>query len=233
MILLIGAVVLGVLVLYSVTRTALLISESKRLVENTAPFEKVSADISVPLLVLGDSTAVGVGATVPEESVPGRVAIAIGATHTENHAVVGAKVKDLSQQIGMASLPKYRLILIQIGANDMVRFHDAGDAASTLGTALESLPPADQVIVISAGDLGTARILPLPLRSSYSRINQAYHSAFSEAAARHGAIYVDLSQGPGSEAFAENPAPYFAPDQFHLSSEGYRLWFEAIQPHLP
>jgi lysophospholipase L1-like esterase len=115
----------------------------------------------------------------------------------------------------------------------MVRFRDAEAAADVLADAVSKLPSADKVIVISAGDLGTARIFPPPLRHLYSSINRAYHRSFADVTNSQGVTYVDLSRGPGAERFAEDPAQYFADDNFHLSSEGYGLWFEAVQGHLP
>ena len=230
--LLILGVLAALLVLYWGARFAYLFSIAMKLTSNTVPFERITDDTRVPLLVLGDSTAVGVGASTPEESVPGRVAVYIGATYVENHAVSGARVDDVPQQVKKATLPRYRMILLQIGANDMARFRDADEAAAGLAEVLQGLPAADTVVVISAGDLGTARIFPPPMRPWYTRVNRAYHAAFAKAAEAHGAVYVDLSRGPGKELFEKEPGTYFAPDQFHLSSAGYGLWFDAIREAL-
>jgi lysophospholipase L1-like esterase len=226
----IGLLILGAcVVLYWGARFIYLFSVAIRMTSQTVPFERVSDDTSISLLVLGDSTAVGVGAGSPEESVPGRVAAYIGATYVENHAVSGSLVNDVPPQVTKAALPQYRMILLQIGANDIVRFHDADKTATQLGSVLESLPPADSVIVISAGDVGTARIFSPPLRPLHTRVNQQYHAAFANAAQARGVTYIDLSQGPGAELFEKEPHRYFARDRFHLSSDGYGLWFDAIK----
>ena len=228
--------ILGALIvcglLYWGARFVYLFSVAISMTSRTVPYEKVSNNTSVTLLVLGDSTAVGVGASTPEESVPGRLAAHVGATYVENHAVSGSLVNDVPPQIEKAALPRYRMILLQIGANDMVRFHDADKTARRLGDVLENLPPADSVIVISAGDLGTARIFPPPLRPLYTRVNLKYHMAFSSIAEERGVTYIDLSKGPGKELFEKEPERYFAPDRFHLSSAGYGLWFDAIKEAL-
>ncbi|HEY0011086.1 MAG TPA: GDSL-type esterase/lipase family protein [Candidatus Paceibacterota bacterium] len=226
-----GGAVLAALIWWGI-RTYLSLNASKQLIEHTRPFERLTDDTRVSLLVLGDSTAVGVGATLPEESVPGRVAAALGATYVENHAVIGAVTADLADQVKQGALPAYDFILIQIGANDMVRFHDAEATARALGTTLASLPPAGSVVVISAGDLGTARLFPYPLRVLYTRINREYHQAFGAAVRAEGATYVDLSKGPGVVRFEEDPTAHFAADNFHLSSRGYGLWFEAIRENV-
>ena len=60
------------------------------------------------MLVLGDSTAVGIGAMRPEESVAGRVSNFLNADRVENYAVSGAVTNDLNEQMKNAALPKYR-----------------------------------------------------------------------------------------------------------------------------
>lgn len=229
---LLGALVVAC-VLYSAFRFFYFLHISKGLVENTVAFEERTSDTSVPFLVLGDSTAVGVGAETPEGSLPGRVAETIGATYTENHARSGAVVKDLPGQIAQATLPHYRLILVQIGGNDIVRFRGAQEIAEELGTILDTLPPADRVVVISAGDVGAARLFPYPLTAFYTRLNKAYHEAFSSEVPTHGMTYVDFSKHDGNRLFREEPDKYLAPDGFHLSSEGYGLWFDAVKDALP
>ncbi|MEA2701437.1 MAG: hypothetical protein QOE22_146 [Candidatus Parcubacteria bacterium] len=230
------AILIGLVAIYlfySGIRFLSLLNVSKKLIEQATPFTQDSTDTSRAMLVLGDSTAVGVGASTVAESVPGRVAAHVGATKVENYGVSGALVEDLPAQAKRAALPRYELILIQIGGNDMVRFHGAVESARLLGAVLEELPEAGTVVVISAADVGAARIFPHFIRPFYSALNKRYHAAFADAAREHGAIYVDLSEDPGSELFATDPATYFAPDSFHPSSAGYGLWFDAIRPSLP
>ncbi len=105
--------------------------------------------------------------------------------------------------------------------------------ALRLSDALKTLPSAESIVIISAGDLGTARIFPPPIRPLFTNVNQEYHAAFAKAAATNDATYVDLSKGPGVELFEKEPNRYFAKDQFHLSGEGYGLWFDAIKEALP
>ncbi|MES2225563.1 MAG: GDSL-type esterase/lipase family protein [Patescibacteria group bacterium] len=209
-----------------------LLNASKKLVAAAVPYEHLTADTSVSMLVLGDSTAVGVGASTSTESLPGLVAHFTGATYVENHAVSGAVVSDLAGQIGKAELTRYDLILVQIGANDIVRFHDARETAERLSKVLGTLPQAEHVVVLSAGDVGAATLFPEPIRPFYTRLNQGFHQEFSRALAAQGITYVNLSTGPGVELFIEQPNVYLAADGFHPSSAGYGLWFEAVRSYL-
>jgi lysophospholipase L1-like esterase len=217
------------LFIYSSVRNLYLISVSKKMVDATESYDRRTDNKVRTMLVLGDSTGVGVGAVRPAESVPGRVAEQIGATYIENRAVSGATIDGLPSQVAGIELDSYNLILIQIGANDIVRFRDAERSAENLRQIVESLPPADIVVIISAGDVGTAYLFPLPLRPLYTRKTNQFHEAFEEAFPQN---YVNLAKDPGNELIAAQPVKYLSADKFHPSSAGYGLWFEALRPVL-
>lgn len=227
--LLLLAAIIAAYALYASARFYLTLQISETLVNAAMPYERAGSD-AVPMLVLGDSTAVGVGADAPADSVAGRTASYLSATSVENYAVSGAVTADLMGQLARAKLSHYRLILIQIGGNDIIRFHGAEETSRTLSSALEKLPNADKVVVISAGDVGGATLFPFFLRPFYTRLNLAYHAAFAETAREHGAIYVNLYDDPGRVKINDDPGTYLAADGLHPSSAGYELWFDAIRP---
>ncbi len=208
------------------------LEDAKNLISQAWAFELISGDYAVSMLVLGDSTAVGVGASKPEDSVPGRVAQKINATYVENHAQVGAQVKDLESQIAAAKLREYTLILIQIGANDIIRFRSADTAAQKLQLALEKLPKANKVILISAGNVGGVQAFPFFVRPIHTHLTLKYHAAFDAVMKEYGGTYVNLYEDPKSDKVLLEPETYVAADGLHLSSEGYRLWFEKIETSL-
>jgi len=70
LIVLFGIFVLTVLLLWGFQFSEK-IEISKKLVQTAKPFERMGTDYSISMLVLGDSTAVGVGADKREDSVAG------------------------------------------------------------------------------------------------------------------------------------------------------------------
>lgn len=210
----------------------LTVQVSKKLIQAAVPYEKKSGDASVAVLVLGDSTAVGVGASLPTETVAGRVSEHIGATSVENYAVSGAVTADLQGQARNAQLDRYRLIVIQIGGNDIIRFTSEKKAAEQLKAVIAALPAADKVVIISAGDVGGATLFPFPVRPFHTRLNQKYHDAFAAVAEETGTTYVNFGESPATKEINARPDIYLAADGLHPSSEGYRLWFEEMRPSL-
>lgn len=202
---------------------------SKALMENPTPYHRPSDDRRFSLLVLGDSTAVGIGADKPEDSVPGLLAHFVGATHVENYAVVGAGVEDLPSQVSKAQLTRYDLILLMTGGNNILAFDDVRWAGRTLGEVIAELPQAGKVILMSAGNAGGATIFPPPVRFFHTQTNKRYHQEFERVAHAWGALYVNLYEPKGQDPFLDNPGFYLSEDGLHPSSEGYRLWFEKLK----
>lgn len=227
--------ILGALLIVAVAvwgiRFYLTVQTSKKLIDAAIPFQK-TGDTSNAVLVLGDSTAVGIGADTKEESVAGLLSAYTDASSVENYAVSGAVTEDLPEQSEKAQLERYRLILIQIGGNDIIRFRDAPSAKENLRVAIAQLPPSDQVLIISAGDVGGATLFPFFVRPFHTKLNNEYHTAFAELADEIGVTYVNFGNAPSTKMINDRPDIYLAKDGLHPSSAGYALWFKEIQPYL-
>lgn len=221
-----------VLIGYRAALTYLRARAARVQIAEAVPYAREGDDHSKALLVLGDSTGVGVGASRPEETLAGLVAAAIGATYVENHAVSGATVDDLAPQIEVARLSRYDTILIQIGANDIIMLRDARRTAMRLDAILMSLPEARRIILLSAGNVGGANIFPFVIRPFHTWTTLAFHRWFAKVAERRGGVYVNLYDKPENDRFITDPDRYFSEDGLHPSSEGYALWFEKVRPHL-
>lgn len=231
-ILLVLVVILILSFLYSLYRVKQKISFSQKLVVSTVAFELTSTDLTTTVLVLGDSTAVGVGASSPEFSVPGFLASEVRATYLENRGVSGARVVDLAEQLQKTSLPSYEYILIQIGGNDVVARHNPQVVAQELLTILEKLPPHKKLIVQMCGDVGVAPLLPWYVRPYYTHKTLAFHDAFETTVTDFGGTYVNLYLPKTQDPFAIRPEVYFSADGFHPSSTGYASWFEILKKKL-
>lgn len=216
---------------YSVT-LYLTIQVSKKLVTEAVPYEHITDNHSVTLLVLGDSTAVGVGALSGEDTVAGRLAKYVHATYVENKAVSGAIVIDLPSQVKRASLVKYSYVLVQIGANDIIRFHGAEESARQLEVVLKNIPKTDNLIVLTAGNVGGTPFFPWFMRPFYTKRTLEYHDLFAKVVAHAKGTYVNLYVDPASDPVILDPSAYLAEDNLHLSSLGYKIWFEAIAKKL-
>ena len=216
---------------YEYVRFRSLLIAGDGLIESAKLFAREGNDTA--MLVLGDSTAVGVGASKPEDTVPGRIASLHPAWTVENYAVSGARIHDIPGQLARAERTEYELIFMQIGANDIIRFKNAADAARELAPHLEALRArGKKVVFITAGNIGATTFFPHMLRPYYHHATLRYHAAFEKLAERTGVTYVNLYTPPADDPFTKDPGLFLAEDGLHLSSEGYGLWFERVKSAL-
>lgn len=180
------------------------------------------------LLVLGDSTAAGVGAATQLDALPGhlgRELAAVSGRGVEWRAIGenGATARDLIERyLADATAESHDVVFLSVGANDALgirpRSAFARDVRHVLG-ALRAASPEARIVVSSLPAFFRFELLPNPLRW-----NLYLHSQSLEAAAR--AVVESL---PGVH-MSPPPPPYsegfFASDLFHPSPKGYREWAE-------
>lgn len=200
---------------------------SRTLVERAVAYH-LSGERGVSVLVLGDSTAVGVGADTATDTLAALLAARVQATQLDNFAVSGARVRDLAHQVQNIRKEKYNYILIGIGANDVIRFGNAEDTAKHLAVILSGLPTHDRLIVYMAGNVGATQLFPRIMNRYYTSKTLAFHDTFNETVSKAGGTYVNLYTDPKSDPFQISPETYLAKDGLHPTSAGYKLWFERI-----
>ncbi|MEU5726548.1 SGNH/GDSL hydrolase family protein [Micromonospora sp. NPDC047738] len=188
------------------------------------------------LVLLGDSSALGVGVDRFEETIGGQLAhlLAEGPTgrrvHLSSVGVSGSRSTDLATQVARALLgERPDVAVILIGANDATAMVRPADAAAYLSSAVRRLREAHvEVVVGTCPDLGAVRAVASPLRQvlawSGRRLARAQLSAVLDA----GGSVVDLGTETGPVFRAD--AGTLCHDAFHPSADGYRVWAHALLP---
>ena len=193
------------------------------------------------LVILGDSTGAGLGATTVGDSVGGRLAQALAATGRRVHlvglAVSGARVAGLAPQVrglgagradGSAGGPLVAVVLV--GANDATHLTALSAVRAELGGQLRDVRGLGaQVVLATCPDLGAARNFSAPLRALAGWRGRGVARAEKAAAAGiPGVRVVDLAALTGPR-FRADPA-LFSRDLFHPSPAGYAVWAAALKP---
>lgn len=202
------------------------IKQSVALARQSAPWSQNPADASLQLLIVGDSTAVGTGATTPQNSLAGLIGQAHPRWTIHNRARDGARFADVAQQLGGDI--HFDLVLVQAGGNDVIRL------GSTEATRRDIDRVADlarlrgkRVVWMPAGNLGNAPLFFPPLSWWMTQRSRSTHAAVRSAAQRTGAVYVNLFHARSSDPFVSDPA-LTARDGLHPSDAGYRLWWQLL-----
>lgn len=191
----------------------------------------------VQLLVLGDSSAAGMGADTAQQTVGAIIAHGVSAlsgrpVRLTNVAVTGAESSGLDRQLAEAleEVPDPDVAVIMIGANDVTHRIDKSIAVRHLQQAVSALRAADcEVIVGTCPDLGTIEPVAQPLRLLARRWSRDLAAAQTVAVVGAGGRTVSLGDLLGPQ-FATSSREMFSHDGFHPSPAGYARVASALLP---
>ena len=191
----------------------------------------------VELVVLGDSSAAGMGADTPHQTVGAIIANGVSAltgrpVRLTNTAVVGSESSGLELQLANAldRVPRPHVAVIMIGANDFTHRIDKAIAVRHLETVVRALRDlGTEVVVGTCPDLGTIEPIPQPLRLIGRRWSRDLAAAQTVAVVEAGGRTVSLGDLLGPE-FYERPKEMFSADRFHPSPAGYARAAAALLP---
>ena len=200
------------------------IRQSVELARQSEPYQVTPAAATARLLVVGDSTAVGTGASAPTASVAGLISRGHPRLTIVNRARDGARFADIVTQL--ESDEKFDAILVLGGGNDVIRFTGSElleqDIARTAELARTRAP---LVIFMPAGNVGSAPFFFAPWSWLMTERSRKLHGFVRQAVADNGALYVNLFKEKADDPFAQRPDELHARDGLHPSDAGYRLWY--------
>jgi len=209
------------------------IGTAKRLAEESKPFETNPVAATRSLLVIGDSTAAGTGASAPGRSVPGLLAAGDAQLRVVNRAADGARYKDFASQLE-ATRERFDTVLVLGGGNDVIRFTDEESLrADVQRVATLARERGARVILMPPGNVGNAPFFYRPYAWLMERNARKLHGLVREAAGRTGATYVNLYRDRDHDPFAQRPRELHAADGLHPSDAGYALWAEELRRQSP
>jgi len=203
-----------------------------RLTRLSRPFHASPEAAEASLLIVGDSTALGTGASTPQASLAGRIAAQYPRLRVRNLARAGARFADIAGQLHDAG--RHDLILVAGGANDVMRFTPRRRLAQDIDLTLHrAASQAQRVILVPAPNVGNAPFFPRPLSWLLSHRARLLHRLARASAGTVGAAYVDLYREQAADPFARDPQRLIAADCLHPSDAGYGVWFDELERQAP
>lgn len=192
--------------------------------QGSTSYERRLLHPSARILVLGDSTGVGVGAGDPNASLPGRLARAHPRAEIFNLSVSGACVLDVVGQIRQAAATPtaFDLVLLLVGGNEVLARRSLGqlrrDSESMLQAASRLAP---RTLWIGNANVGLAPAFVPPLSWWLSARSRRVARLFASVARQAGVTFVDFHEDRPFDPFSREAAKYFAADGLHPSAAAY------------
>ncbi len=191
--------------------------------------QRVSAFPAAPaplrIAVLGDSLALGTGATDPANSLTFRIyrALAAGRPGSEitNFAIGGTRASDVRRlEVGSLDPHATDLVLLVVGGNDVVRRTPAVAFAReyrALLAAIRTRAPRATVVAFGVPDVARSPLFA-DSRAKTEALSRTDDDTVRRVAAANGAAFVDLFAYTNREAMSPE---FFSSDDFHPSDGGY------------
>ena len=189
--------------------------------------------MSVNYVSLGDSTAVGVGAS-QGGGYPDRLAsrlrndgLPVG--HT-NLGQSGARVRDIvNNALKRVIALQPTLISLGVGTNDVWRGTEVAEFQDDLDRIARRLKQTGaSMVVVNLADMALAPVAKMVPSALYEGRIEPFNQAIASVARAHGLHLVDLFTA-SREMIPRRP-DFFCSDGFHPSAVGYEEWADLMLP---
>ncbi len=199
-----------------------------RLPEAAGPLTATQGDgPPLSLLIVGDSSAAGVGAATQTQALAGQLGAALATQHTVHWHLIastGATTPTTLARLQSEALPRADIVLIILGVNDVTRGGPQSAwlrTHATLRTTLRDRTGARHLYISEVPPLGAFPLLPNPLRWLLGRRALRFDAGLRAALAiEQDTTYVTLPD--------DLDASHMAEDGFHPGPVIYAAWAKKL-----
>lgn len=223
---------LGLALLHHAVRLGGALRRGLRSARDARPFQASPPRPLGRLLLLGDSTGVGVGAGTPEASLAGLLAQACPQVEIVNRSCNGARVADVCAVVDalQAEGRRYDLALLLVGGNDVLRLTPHRQLQAQADRLLAGLRRvAGRCVWLGCADIGSSPVLPAPLAWGLRRRTGRTVALLRARARALGVGFLDFFDPAVDDLHARLAGTCFADDGLHPNAAGYRHCFESLQ----
>lgn len=175
------------------------------------------------LLILGDSSAAGVGVARQEDALAGQITIALQSRFAVDWHLIAQSGATTRAATGLLERDGkdggYDAAVLALGVNDVVRLTRRAafaDAQRTLIQRLQHKYGVGLILASAVPPMGAMQAFPQPLRAALGRRAAALDMTLAQICAQYGAQHVPFDMALSPDLLAV--------DGFHPGAALYRLW---------
>ncbi len=186
------------------------------------------------ILVIGDSTALGTGATKPESTLVGRLAGEFDTATIVNAAQNAMNLATLEKCLNERLQEKYDFVIIHIGGIDTILLTPLKVVRRRLNNCLHTAQKIarKKVILVSVNNAGTSPFFRFPLSRVMSTRSARVSKISHEVTVCNSVLHIPLFAPKSEDPLHSNPDHFFSSDGIHPNDEGYGVWYEKIRQPL-
>ncbi len=205
--------------------------------ERTTPVSQMCKNPRKRILIVGDSTSYGTGASSPNNSLVGRFASDFPDFEIINESENALNIANLEKKLENGS-GTFDVLMIHIGGIDTLAFTSFLKMEKLFLRINEHIKRRNfrTVILVTVNNVGLSPFIRFPLKHLFEERSRKMHSFFEKMAQRYNMVHVSLYELAENDPLAKDPRRLFSADKIHPSDEGYGIWYarikEVITPYL-
>ena len=199
--------------------------------EKTVKASQTPDRVDLKILIVGDSTAVGVGAQNPRQSLVGRLAADLPQALINNSAINGLNTKALSNILTSIPPNSYDYIIIHTGGIDTISCLPLATTENFLELILRQSKRVarKQIFLVSVNNTGLVPFFPFPLNLLFTYRSRAISKIAAQLCFKYQCVHIPLFLERKDDELAKHPKKYISSDLIHPNDEGYGIWYERIK----
>jgi len=134
---------------------------------------------------------------------------------------------------GLSEIAKYDMVVLQIGANDLIAGDEAGAVAADLQQLIEqTIPHANKIVVLTAGNIGVTSAFDGQQAEALEEASRSFDMEMTTLGQTYNDMaFVSLFDEAADDPFVQKPDIYTSIDGLHPTSAGYKIWYQKAKPY--
>lgn len=209
------------------------VRRGKLLSAESMKYEQHPKNPTARVLIVGDSTAFGTGASNPDQSLAGRLGHDFPEIDITNLAKNGARQRDIQAQLTQYDRrhqPHLDLIVMLFGANDVIHFSNLKVLPQDLpGLLAQAQALGSHVIFMTEGNIGNAPAFPRWFAKILEQRSREFQIMAQQKSKAQHVIFIDQFVEYDQDRWHRDPKKFYAADLFHPSGVAYGEWYDHLR----